>query len=77
MDRSAHRANVFAGSVLALHAEHDLVVGFGILEGPAEVGVHANPVHFAAPRHLVLADHSNVILRLARHNAGITPYATV
>src|SRR5207253_8912778 len=77
VDRGPDRTHQFAGRVLALHAEHHFVVGFGVLEAAAEVGVDADPVHFPARIDLVFADHGNVVLSLTGHDARVTAGAAI
>src|SRR5690606_8364843 len=68
----------FAGRVLALLTRERLVVRarrFGRVT--FEVGVDANPVHFAAALDLLLADHRNVVLGHTGRDAHATPGAGV
>ena len=73
----AHRADDFAGSVLALHAGHGLEVCLGIVAVALIVGVDANPVHVAAEDGLLLADDGDVVLRLAGDHAVVAADARV
>src|SRR5580700_6155599 len=50
--RGADGADHFAGRVLTVHAEHRLVIRFGIVYAAAEISVHADPVHRAALHYL-------------------------
>src|SRR5271170_8101228 len=75
--RRADGADDFAGRVFAVHAEHRLVIRFGIINAAAEIGVHADPVHRAALHHLFLADHRNIIFGLAGDDAGVAAHALV
>ncbi len=43
----------------------------GSSSAPDVIAVHADPVHLAAAQHLILADHRNVVLRLAGDHAGV------
>ena len=71
VDGRVDGAHVLAGRIFAVHAhqrlEDDAGVP-GIVAG--EVAVDAQPVHFAALRHLLLADHRNVVLGDAGDHAG-------
>ena len=73
----AHRANHFAGRVLALHAGHRLEERFGIVAVALVVGVDANPVHVAADDDLLFADDGDVVLRLAGEHAVVAAHAGV
>src|SRR4051812_12232734 len=59
-----------AGGVLAVHAEAGLVVRLGVVEAAVVVAVDVDPLHLAAPGHLLLAHDRDVVLRLAGHDAG-------
>ena len=71
VDRGQHRADRLAGGVAAVLAEHRLM-GHLHVAAPAAgvVAIDAEPVHLALPPHLVLADHGDVVLRLAGDDAG-------
>ncbi len=78
LDRAAH----FAGRLLAMHAGNGLEMRVGVVEPGAGlqarvIAVDAQPMHLAADRHLLLADHRNVVLGLARHDAGVAADAAV
>ena len=90
MHCGANGADLLARRVLALLArnrlekclwiEERLVVagrivgrGFSFLV----IAVDANPVHFAAAHHLILADDRNVVLRLASDHASVATVAFV
>ena len=45
--------------------------------GTAIVRIHTQPVHLAAAQHLVLADHRDVVLRLASDDARVAADAGV
>ena len=70
------RADGLAGRRLAMHAGH------GLEDRPRRglasvvVDVDPEPVHVAAPRDLVRADHRHVILGLAGDDAGVAADAT-
>src|SRR4029079_1943985 len=73
-----HRADLFAGGILTLHAGHGLKHGLRAAGGVAgEVAIDPDPVHLAALRDLVLADHRHVVLALAGHHARVAPDARV
>ncbi len=72
-----HRADHFAGSVLALLARHRLEVGFGIVAVALVVGVNAQPVHVPAEDGLFLADHGDVVLGLAGDDAIVAAHAGI
>src|SRR6266853_270355 len=69
MNRRGHRANNFARRVFTMHAEHGLVVSARAVQIPFEVAVDANPVHLTANHDFRLADHRDVVFRLAGHHA--------
>ena len=82
VDRGLHRADHLARRGLAVHARHRLEKDLRILERnpriadrTVEVAVHAQPVHFPAALHLVLADDRDVVLRLAGDYTGAAPGA--
>src|SRR5579862_802090 len=77
VDRSAHRANLLAGSVLALLAKHRLEMRARGSKITFEVGVDANPLHVAADAHLLLAYDGDVVLRIAADDAGVAAGAAV
>ena len=60
-----------------MHARHRLECDCRRLGGAAVVAVDAQPVHLAAGEHLLLADHRDVVLRLAGGDAGLTPDAGI
>ena len=67
----AHRTNEFAWRILALHARHRLEISLRIITIALVVSIHAQPVHMAALVDLILADHRNVVFRLARNDAVV------
>src|SRR5690606_37409272 len=71
----AHRADEFAGRVLAVHAGHRLEGRLAALR--QLVGVDADPVHLAPAGDLLLAHHRDVVLRLAGCGAGVAADAGV
>src|ERR1700723_1082063 len=75
--RGADGADHFAGRVLTVHAEHRLVIRFGIVYAAAEISVHADPVHRAALHYLFLADDRNILFGLAGFDAGVAAHAFV
>src|SRR5258707_1095393 len=88
--RGAYGTNLLAGGVLALLARHGLEKRWRIEErlivagrivcrglGLLVVAVDADPVHFAAAHHLVLADHGDVVLRLTGDHASVATVAFV
>src|SRR5207245_10150542 len=75
VDRGLHRADHLARRGLAVHARHRLEKDLRITHRAVEVAVHAQPVHFPAALHLVLADDRDVVLRLAGHYTGAAPGA--
>ena len=77
MHRRPHRANHFAGRILALHARHRLEVGVRILVVTDEIIVNAYPVHLPPAPHLPLPHHRNIVLALAGHHAGVAADARV
>ena len=66
-----YRADVFAGSVLALHARNRLLHRARIVHRTDIVAIHPDPMHFASAEHLIFSNGRNVILGLARHDAGV------
>ena len=68
--RRQHRAHRLAGRVLAVLAHHRLVHDARRVGRAGVVAVDADPVHLAAPAHLVGADRGHVVLGLARDDAG-------
>src|SRR6202162_4717122 len=73
----SNRTHDFARRVFALHAGHGLVIHFRIFEPSAEIGVHADPMHGASQHYLLLANHRDVIFRLASDHASVTTHAFV
>src|SRR5207244_3255119 len=69
--RRLDRTDQFARRVLALHARHRLEIRpvRGVFVA-GEIAIHANPVHGATARHLLLADDGDVVFRLAGDDAG-------
>src|SRR5437764_11949127 len=72
MRRRAYRANHFARRILTLLAHYRLEESVGIVNLALIVAVDADPMHLASTDHLILADHGNVVLRLAGDYASIT-----
>src|SRR5262249_20870426 len=72
-----HRADDLTGRVLAVHAGHRLVQHLGGVQIAGEVAVDAQPLHLAAPRHLVLPDDGDVVLGDAGRDAGVAADASV
>src|SRR5208282_4989078 len=77
VQRGLHRTNQLAGRILALHAGDGLKEALGIFARAIVISVHAQPVHVAAAERLILANHGDVILRLAGDDAVIAPDAGV
>ena len=75
--RGAHRANLLAGRVLAVLADHGLEVRARRGQIALEIGVDAQPLHVAADAHLLLAHHRNIVLGITAHDAGIAARAAV
>ena len=74
-----HRANHFTGRLFALLAKDRLkirAVGFTQIV-TREISVDPEPVHFAASLDLLLADHRDVIFRLAGYDARIAADAGI
>ena len=77
VNRRAHRADHFAGSVLALLARHRLEVSLGIVAVALEVGIDAKPVHVPSENRLLLAHDRNIVFRLAGDDAVIAAHAGI
>ncbi len=77
VDRRRDGTHHFARCVLALHAGDGLVVHRGVVEVALVVAVDADPVHLAPRGDLLLAHDRDVVLRHARHDAGIAAVAGV
>src|SRR6266705_1526999 len=87
--RGAHRANLLAGSVLALLTRNGLkeclriverfVVAGGIVRPGCRlvITVDANPVHFAAAHHLLLSYHGDIVFRLACDYARVAAITAI
>ncbi len=89
--RGSHRADLLAGGVLTLLAGNRLEKRWGIEKRLIVAGrivrrrpnrlfviaVDTDPVHFAAAHHLILADHGDVVLRLAGDHASVAAIAFV
>ena len=75
--RRADGAHRLARRGLAVHARHRLEVGLRVLDLALVIGVDAQPVHFAAAHHLLLADDGDVVLGLARDDARAAAVARV
>ena len=60
-----------------MHAGDGLEKCLGIVAVTLVVGVDANPVHGAAQHSLFLADHGNIVLRLAGQDAVVAAHALV
>src|SRR5262249_17460128 len=56
-----HRAAHLARRLLAVHARHRLEIEARIVDVPGVVTVDAQPLHFAAHRHLFFADDRDVV----------------
>src|SRR6185312_14957832 len=72
-----HRTDQFARRVLAHHARHRLAQHRRSLGIAFVIMIHANPVHFAAAVHLILADHGDVVFGLARDRARLAANAGI
>src|ERR1019366_9200207 len=72
-----HGAYQLARRVLAMHAGDGLVVDGGVALIALIVGIHAYPVHGAAPSYLVLPHHGDIVFRLAGNHAGAASGAGV
>src|SRR6185312_13317638 len=75
--RGLHRAYQLAGSSLTVYAGHWLEVGIETPTVLAVVAVDADPVHLPPTVDFLLADHWNVILRLAGDGAGVAADARI
>src|SRR6185312_5680674 len=69
--RSAHRANIFAGRILAVLAHHRLEERAGIEQVAGEIGIDAEPLHVAPDLDLLFAYDGHIVFRLAGNHAGI------
>src|SRR5271166_3185291 len=70
VDRRFDRADDLAGRLLAMHAGYGLKMGARLLCLAFVVAIDADPMHFASAQYFLLADHRNVVLRLAGDRAG-------
>src|SRR5690606_35144259 len=73
----ADRANLLAGRLLALLAQHGLVLDLWRLSAALVVAIDAQPVHLAAHRDTLFADHGDVVLGLAGDDATAATGALV
>src|SRR5262249_6469237 len=67
----------FARRVLTLLARDGLVVQIGLFQRAGVVRIDADPLHQTAAIDLIFADNGDVVLRLARNDAGAAPGAGV
>jgi hypothetical protein len=67
----SYRTNRLAWRVLTLHARHRLEVDAGIRRIAFIVRINADPLHLTAALHLLLADHGDIVLRLAGHRTSL------
>src|SRR5262249_795794 len=65
-----YRANQLARCVLTLHARHRLKEGFRVGQITSVVAIDSKPVHFPSMGDLGLADDRDIVLGLARDDAG-------
>src|SRR5699024_9527873 len=70
-----HRANHFAGGILAMLACHGLKISTSCFS--VFVIIDTYPMHGPAPRHLFLADYRDVVLCLTGCHTGIATNARV
>src|SRR5262249_32513662 len=70
VDGGVDRADVLTGSAFAVHARDRLHNHARLFDRTAEISVDPPPVHLPAPAHLLLADHWDVVFRLAGDHAG-------
>src|SRR5579872_5472966 len=77
VDRRGHRADHFAGGILAVHAEDRFVVRPRIVYAAFIVTVDADPVHVAADHDFFFANHGDIIFRLASHHTAAAAGAGV
>src|SRR5262245_36386786 len=76
VDRRHDWADQLARRVLAVHAGHRLKIRVWVVYAPRVIAVDAQPMHLAAAGHLLLADHRDIVFRLASHDASAAPGAS-
>ena len=77
MHRRADGANDFAGSLLAMHAQHGLKIAFWSFGRSRVVAVNSQPLHLAFVNDLLFAHDRNVVFSLARDDACVAADACV
>ena len=78
VDGCGHRADLLAGSILAVHARNGLEDDLRAARGLAgKVPVDPEPLHLAPLRDLGLADDRHVVLALTGDHARVAPDACV
>src|SRR4029434_1587143 len=66
-----HRADQFAGGVLAVHTRHGLMISLRIFRASFIIAIDAQPMHLPRAGHFGFAYHRDVVFCLAGNDTGV------